>query len=323
MRTVFVGASARSGTTFLGSMLGTHPRALATPESKFNVEAYLACARWSQPVDLQEAYREIKRRPDFPTWGIDMTTVDESEVAGLQSYAEIMHWLVKHYARSIGRETPEIWVDHTPFNIVYAPILMELYPDAKMIHLVRDGRSVTSSVLKVDWGPNTPNAAAYWWINRVAHGLAAESFLGPERIHRVRYEDLVLYPQTTLQSLCEFLEIEFEPSMVTGSGFRMPKHAAHIHPHVGSAPNADRINAWQRELTPRQIEIFESIAGQFLACLGYELRFGLHARPVSGVEMAKLAIQEIYLDMIGNRLKRRPAARTKERSASPNPVPVP
>ena len=178
--------------------------------------------------------------------------------------------------------------------------------------------------MKVDWGPNTANAAAYWWINRVAHGLAAESHFGPQRVRRVRYEDLVLEPQATLQAICSFLEIDFEPAMLTGSGFRVPKHAASIHPYVGSAPNAKRIQAWQQELSARQIEIFESVAGQFLTCLGYDLKFGLHARPVSTVEMVRLGIEEVYAAKIGNKLRPRPPRReAKPEQSSRKPVPVP
>ncbi len=323
MKPVFVGACARSGTTFLGSMLGTHSQCFATPESKFNVEVYLDCLRHSQNVELMVAFDKIKQRTDFSGWGIDLDCVDVAELQRCQGYPDLIKWLVNEYARSLGRSEAKFWIDHTPFNIVYAATLFALYPDAKLIHLVRDGRSVASSVMKLDWGPNTPNTAAYWWINRVAHGLAAESFFGPERVQRIRYEDLVLHPQATLQTICTFLGIDFEPKMVTGAGFRLPEHLAHIHPLVGKQPNTKRIKAWQNELTPRQIEIYESIAGQFLTCLGYDLKFGLAPRPVSAVELLGLWIQEVYSDRIANKFyPRAPGRHVNHKATSDKAITV-
>ena len=98
------------------------------------------------------AFDRIKQRADFKGWGIDLDSVELSELQGYRDYPDLIKWLVKEYARSVGRPTPEIWIDHTPFNIFYAPTVFSLFPEAKMIHLVRDGRSVASSVMKLDLG---------------------------------------------------------------------------------------------------------------------------------------------------------------------------
>jgi len=304
-------------------MLGTHSRCFATPESKFIAEVYLDCVRMLPKIDLMAAFDKVTQRQDFKAWELDVDSLDRSELSRFHTCSELISWLVRAYARSVDKPDVDIWIDHTPSNIFYASILFQLFPQARMIHIVRDGRSVAASVMKLDWGPNTINAAAYWWINRVAHGLAAESFFGSERIMRVRYEDLVLEPQSTLQALCSFLQIEYEPSMVTGTGFRMPKQIAHIHPFVGTVPNASRIYAWQNELTSRQVEIFESIGGQFLTCLGYELKFGPNARAAKGFELLGLGIQELYWQRLGNRFPgyapERQVTRKPRRS---NPIPV-
>ena len=66
------------------------------------------------------------------------------------------------------------------------------------------------------------------------------------------------------------------------------------HSLVGSAPNPQRVNAWQSELTPRQVEIFESIAADLLLTLGYPVQFGLEARPISSKERVASQVYDGY-----------------------------
>jgi len=305
MKAVFVGACARSGTTFLGSMLGTHSACIATPESKFTVDLYRELMSRSPDLDVGAILAQVKRRQDFKKWGVKVDFPADSEAVPIAGYPDLIKWLVRVYASQSGKPDYAFWIDHTPSNIVYASLLLDLFPEAKLIHLIRDGRAVAASVMQLEWGPNTPHAAAYWWINRVAHGLAVESSFGSDRVMRVRYEDLVLDPHSTLQGLCDFLQVEYEPNMVTGTGFRVPKQIAAIHPYVGTAPNTSRIYAWQNRLTQRQIEIFEAIAGQFLLCFGYELVASPNARAAQGLELLSLGIQEFFWARIANRFRSR------------------
>lgn len=321
-------------------MLGAHSRCLTTPESKFNIDVYFDSVRnaatpfpppraeqaaglatgfahtptprsgsglrsWpTNNIDLLAALDKIKIHLDFRAWGIDIDSADFTEVAQCEDYPQLIQWLVKQYAQANGSPAPKIWIDHTPFNIVYAPILFALFPDTKMIHLVRDGRAVASSVMKLDWGPSCINTAAHWYINRVAHGLAAESSFGPDRVRQFRYEDLILQPQTTLHEICRFLEIDFEPDIITGRGLNVPQYVAEQHPLIAGAPDAKRIHAWKTELSARQIEIFESIAGQMLHCLGYELSFGWSSKPAGSFELFRLGLRELYRSIIVNKMHR-------------------
>lgn len=316
-------------------MLGAHSRCLTTPESKFNVDVYFDCVRKSDAraaprpaglspglahplaptknIDLLAALDKIKIHLDFRAWEIEVDTADISELAQCVDYAHLIHWLVKQYAQANDSPAPDIWIDHTPFNIVYASTLFALFPDAKMIHLVRDGRAVASSVMKLDWGPSCVNTAAHWWINRVAHGLAAESSFGPARVRQFRYEDLIQDPQGTLHEICRFLEIDFEPGMITGRGLNVPQYVATHHPLIAGAPDAKRIHAWKTELTARQIEIFESIAGQILNCLGYELLYGWSSKPAGGFELLGLGLQELYQSIFVNKMHRQLRIRQVDR----------
>ena len=192
MRPVFIGGCARSGTTLLGSMLGTHSKCLATPESKFNIAVCRLGVHNNADIDMATILRTVSEQWSFKLWDLDIQKTITSDEKRWARYSDFMNYVVREYGNKANKPDPAIWVDHTPDNIIFAPHLFALFPEARMIHLIRDGRATAASVMKLDWGPNTISSAANAWINRVAHGLAIESRYGRQRVMQVRYEELVL-----------------------------------------------------------------------------------------------------------------------------------
>jgi hypothetical protein len=308
MRQVFIGGCGRSGTTMLGAMLGSHSRCVATPESKFVVPAHRAAVRNANDNNQLEAtLAQLAQDWSFRVWDIPVPSVDElslSSPAVRDSFPSLMESLVGTYAEHVGRAGADVWVDHTPENVRRAADLRELFPEARLIHVIRDGRAAASSVKQLDWGPNTAGAAAQWWVDRVSMGFAAENFFGASAI-TIRYEDLVSEPTTWLRRICEFLELEYEPSIVAGSGFRVPIYTRRQHDLIGRPPDADRTEAWRQELTQREIEIFESIASGFLAVLGYEPVYGKAAKPRTAAERGSQFLRERAYRLLVNPARRR------------------
>lgn len=303
MKPVFISACGRSGTTLLGAMLGTHDRCLTTPESKFILPVYRASVRQNGQVDAVQAIPMINAHWGFKVFGVELEQSVISKPEPIVSYSELIKWIVRQYGQQNNRPLFDIWVDHTPNNVIYTTTLFDLFPDAKMIHLIRDGRAVAASVMKLDWGPNTINVAASWWTQAVAHGLAAESCFGAERVKQVRYETLIVKPEETLQDICAFLQIEYQPEMVDGTGFKVPAFSSQGHTLVGRKLEADRATAWQQELTPRQIEIFESLAGNLLRCLGYDLMYGVAAREPTKQEKILFGVKKFLMRQIIGRFR--------------------
>lgn len=303
MRPVFIGGCERSGTTLLGAMLGAHPSCLCVPEMQFKLDILRFPRHAGQEtVDQSDVMQRLAKRSSFRIWelNLDMAAIRHE----LLSCRQLIEWLVTAYGQKVGKPTPAMWVDHTPSNIRYARTLLRLFPEAHMIHIVRDGRAVAASVLPLDWGPNEIDNAARYWEERLAHGFAAES-LWPQRVTRVRYEDLVQDPQPVLKKLCDVLAVHYEPAMSQGRGFEVPKYTARQHTLVGSAPNPERARAWEKQLTPRQIEIFESLTSDLLESLGYIPQFGLRARRMSRREEHVSAIRELSKKLLNRRRQRR------------------
>jgi hypothetical protein len=234
----------------------------------------------------------------FKLWDI---TVDPHE-APAGSYSDLLLWLVQEYAESRGIGGT-VWVDHTPENINYASLLLELFPRAKIVHIIRDGRAVANSILPLDWGPNTIVKAAPWWKAMVREGLALEALLRTDQIVRLRYEDLVREPERTMRRLCPPLGLQYEPGLLRADGFRPPGYTASQHKMIGRRPDPARATRWRTMLTARQVEMFEALASDLLGQMGYPLIYGAHAKPPSFWEKRTAGCYEFFRGDIVNGIR--------------------
>ncbi len=127
------------------------------------------------------------------------------------------------------RRSATAWVDTTPHNSLRAQRIADLMPDARHIHLIRDGRDVAASVLRMVWGPKTPADALEWWRWRVLHAHRAFTDIGPERAHEVVFERLVATDRdATLEGLLAFLGHEVTPSVRDYFERHMPVERGHV-----------------------------------------------------------------------------------------------
>lgn len=321
MRAVFVGGCERSGTTLMGSVLGGHSKCVTTPESHFKIEPLLLRTIEADNVLDSAAFEAVKLDMQFRLWGLNLRSEDERRLHRAETVEQLMYDIARCYGRKIGRDSPEVWVDHTPSNIKYAWRLRRNFTEAKFIHVVRDGRAVAASLLRVRSGPNTMKACAEHWMGRIAAGMALESVLPDDAILRIHYEELVADTKVTVQRICRFLDLDYQEGMISGSGYRPVRFGRRVNPMVGRPPSPDRLNAWQGDLTGRQIEIFEAWTGDLLPVLGYPLRFGLKARNPSWAEKLRMDVEELarrVVNAVSYRLsRRRHVARAEDRRAYP------
>jgi hypothetical protein len=300
---IFIGGCSRSGTTLLGAMLGANPDTICVPESHFKIDVLRKLWPHHEAIDVGHVLGRLVKHWRFKIWGLDATPADLRPLVDGTRYGDLLHAMVAAYAQTENKPTATTWLDHTPENVSYANSLLTLYPDARFIHIVRDGRAVAASILPLDWGPNSVIKAARWWMRMVSFGLAAESVLSPEQIIRVRYEDLVLHPEETLQTLCQFLGIDYLPQMLDATGFRPPRYTNQQHTLIGRSANSAAINRWQERLSPRDIEIFENLTRDFLVNLGYDPLYGLQAKPPNFLEIQSGKAVELIRGEIVNKIK--------------------
>ena len=269
----FIVGCSRSGTTLLQTLLDAHPNIAIPPEShifdRFS-EIFDTYGDLHQISHLRLLVKDLLRDERIKQWQLKTTVsafCDELRDLSLRS---VLSLLFELYARQQGKGH---WGDKTPDHIMYLSEIKSLFPEAKFIHLIRDGRDVANSLLRVFFGPNTIDQAAYRWKRDVSAFWQFKKNLSPGDYLEIFYENLVAHPQEELKKILTFLE-EDEKQLkgipLQGSVKEHYIKLDSIHRSLKRPIFKRRIGIFRKRLDQRQIEIFESIAGDMLEAYGYK-----------------------------------------------------
>lgn len=178
------------------------------------------------------------------------------------------------------------WGDKTPDYVLNLIAIKEVFPNAYIVHLVRDGRDVALSYMtNIDNellpGPETIIQAAKYWKIRVSAGKKLGKELFNDRYIEIRYEDLLNCPEDLLKSLCGKLNIEFDPNMLNyqQSAKKIYFDELTHHRNLQKEILSDNTKKWKTKMSNSDKYIFHKISGNLLIDLGYEKsnNFNLHA----------------------------------------------
>lgn len=270
-RPLFIGGCDRSGTTMLGDMLGATPQSFATPESQWihQLAPLLHLKAFSSP---REAVDWLRTEFRFAVWDLNDYGDELESAIQLDDPARSVQAILQCYLQ---HNLPEkrnapVWVDHTPDNMYFYPVLRSLFPDARYIHIVRDGRAVFQSIRDLDWGPNNAYMGTRFWSKRLEQAISVE-MAEADNCLRVRYEDLLRDPTTEVQRICTFADLPFEPAMLNGGGLILPAFTRGQHKLVGKPPDPSRLDAWRTRLSQREVEDFEAwpATRRYMQVFGY------------------------------------------------------
>nr|WP_269472908.1 sulfotransferase [Sulfurovum indicum] len=265
----------RSGTTFLGSLIGAHSQCIVTPESQFKTDCY--SEEEQSFFNPQKTFQKIKETKRFKIWDADISFTD-TEYDKIKNYPDLILKIVEKYnINKQHKKSVKFWVDHTPINVEYVDLLKSFYPNAKFLHIIRDGRGVAASFKNVTWGPKSMYDIANFWLTKLAYGFAYERKY-PQDILSVRYEDILENTENTIKKITDFIGIDYEPNMLEANGLIVPTYTKHQHELVGQKADKSRIKAWAKTLSEREIELFEYKTRNMLHLLGYQTLFAKPGR---------------------------------------------
>ena len=262
-RPVFIVGSASSGTTLLGVMLDRHSQFACGPElyafDKRQIYQPL-------PVVRRHFERWLRRglvsdgqidTPDF-FHSREAYFCDHDRLVALMGEAESLREFFDAFFRNyLQQRGKPRWVEKTGSNGYQLEHILKLYPLARVIHLVRDGRDVVCSLLKRD--PRPYHAVSHWLYN-VSAALAWREH--PAYLE-VRYETLVAKPEATLHAICRHLDVAFEPQMLAASENEYWRQCAptSIHASWRNSPLDDSVSTrsigrYRHELTSEVEALF-------------------------------------------------------------------
>ncbi|MGH7550631.1 MAG: sulfotransferase family protein [Gemmatimonadota bacterium] len=260
---IFLVGCPRSGTTLLRDLLRSHSRLTFPPETRFIPSYYRA---YGDPADDREAQRlarMILRFPWIRRWIPDLTP---AAFASCRSYRGVVDQLFREWAT---RERKPRWGDKTPGYVLEIPTLIEIFPDARFLHLIRDGRDVALSFFKAPFGPINIYGAAEYWARFVSAGRRAAINLPSGSYMETTYEALVTEPEPALRRICEFIDEPFDlgmlsPKRLGGDG------KGKIPPVSQDSIVTDQVERWKHMMSPSDVALFESVGGDLLVELGYQ-----------------------------------------------------
>jgi Sulfotransferase family len=298
----FVVGCARSGTTLLRTMLDGHPRLAVPDESHFVIGL---APRWWRPGGAA-TLDDILEHPKVQAWDVDPVTLRaRSEAASPRGYAAMVDAVFSAYAAAHGKAR---WGDKTPGYVSYVPQLARLFPEARFVHVVRDGREVAASLAEWDWGARTAVSGAWWWAHKVRVGRRDGARLGPERYLELRLEDLTASPEETLRRLCAFLGEEFAlamlayPDRVAASGRPVRRQKRHL-----VRPPTSGLRDWRSGLGARDQEAVEEVCRPMLSACGYDAPA---PRPAARAYAAAIRARDLAITGVRDiRARLRPATR--------------
>ena len=243
-------------------LLRSHPAISIPPESQFIPRLY---SSWGDPESDREATALARRILSLRTVRDWEPALQPSDFSACRSFAQVLEVLFGDFARRAG--SPR-WGDKTPQYVEHIPLLTRIFPQARVIHIYRDGRDVIESWVRMSFTPGNVFRGARGWRHYVRAGRDGGAAIG-DRYHEVRYETLVTEPEATMRGVCEFIGEDFTEAVLTramGPAIYGPS-ARRRTPEISTAG----VFAWKRRMALSDRTIIESVAGDLLAELGYAL----------------------------------------------------
>lgn len=269
----FVVGCERSGTTLLQAMLISDPSIVIPPETQF----FTAFSKWqllSGPIDVDRNFEKLVKKiwTVEQAWGVetDETRFKAFARAAPRSREGLFLALLAAYTE---REGGDRIGEKSPVHTRCVGDIQTVFPKARFIHMIRDPRAVVLSLAKM-WARKRGGFHQYIkrWRRAAQMHDAYAGQLTEDRYRLVHYEDLVRNPEPTLRSICQFLELPWNPSML--------EH--HRRPELGQVdfrPQAfentmkpvftSSIEKWREEMSTSQIALIEYALSNEMQRMGY------------------------------------------------------
>jgi hypothetical protein len=297
---LFIVGCARSGTTLLQRVVDAHPHIAITPEihwiANFKKREAGSTTNGFVTKEIVFTLLEHKRFPQLEVSSDEFKKLIGSDQT--LSYAEFLTRFFNLYRKVKGKP---LVGNKTPAYVRRILALHTLWPKARFVHLIRDGRDVCLSVMNwkkaghsvgryLTWEEDPVSTIALWWKEKVQLGRQAGHQLGPELYYEMRYEDLMANPGKECEALCQFLRVPYDEAMIRFHEDRT-KTGPHFKGKRALLPITSGLRDWRKQMATEDVERFEALAGDLLDELDYA-RAVPHPKPEAQTHAA--SIYEVF-----------------------------
>jgi hypothetical protein len=292
---VFICGYMKSGTTLLLELLDGHQELIVMPGDSRMITWIKKQSNMSWMESLQGWDTHWVSRLINPTGQKPFWIMGENETPYLDFLNYLTYWLENlpqssrspflaavfafYCANSKRAMTPKLWVEKTPGNELNVDQILNFFPSARFIHIIRDPRSNIASLKRLfklrNWDWDT-EAYAYSMRKSIENAFLNQERLGEDKYHIIRYEDLIANPEGRIKDIARFLEIKMNKVLLspTVNGLPAKSNTMFEDRQIQGKILTNLSDRWKTDLNPHEKKmiwaIFHSVANQ----IGYSWDIG-------------------------------------------------
>ena len=269
---LFIVGRGRSGTSLLQTILNTHPQISVAPEAQFIMflRRRYQNANWNESRIAAFA-RDLWLEERMENWHLEPEALKQQLLKHNENadFATLCKEVYYQYGLSKQKKQLKIVGDKNPHYALYLKHLIDLYPNAKFVHIVRDPRDTVLSYKAVNFdADHTATLANRWNIYNKA--IVKFSKKMPGKFYFLRFEDLLTKPEKTLTQLCEFIGVEYEPEMLNFYK-KEQDWEADFRKNLKNPLDPNKAYRWKKEMSQSNIQYASAITRKMATEFGYEV----------------------------------------------------
>lgn len=290
LQSFFILSNPRSGSSLLRVICDSHSQITVPPECGFTEWWYKKYGDWKISDNGSERFEEyckdLASSRKIETWHLNFQFFKDlvSKFSPV-NYSELSELVYLSFGLERKKEI-KVWGDKNNYYLHKTGLLKKLYPNAKFVYLIRDGRDVATSYIALkSLKSNSPyvpvlptkieEIAREWESNNQKILSFIESLEEDQKLV-IKYEDLIKNLEEQCKVICDFLNLEFEGNMLNYYKLNK-KHALEPEQTLAwkkktlKSPDRLKIGKYKKLLSEEEISIFNSIAQKTLKQYRYEV----------------------------------------------------
>src|SRR5688572_2958243 len=282
--------SPRSGTTFLARSINRFLDIHVARDAGVFLRFYRVLPAYGDLSNrgnlrrlIDDLYKDAMFRTRFLERGLTLSEAELHQAVTDRSYPGLVRQVFVETARSKGKT---YWGNKRPSYARQLDETEAVFPGAKVVHIVRDGRDVVLSMRKASHLLVEKNwyFAASDWKEHVLLAREAGQVLGPGRYLEIKYERLLASPVEIFRTILEFI----------GAGPESHTQLEAVRAGIAAKIRPDNFDKWRTQMPPGAVAVVERVAGDLLQDLDYELKFPAMA----GKSFNKAQVGFFYVDRV-------------------------
>lgn len=251
------------------------------PETRFLIPLYRKRATFGDlgdPANRRAVARFITqgKGTKFIDLRLDAAAIEQRIVDGTPTIGAAAATVFASFAQAHGKAR---WGEKRPAYWSDMDVVLRLFPDAQIVHLIRDPRACVSSMKQLPWWISGFDGAVVNWLLAMERIPRDTRALGVDSYHELYYEQLVSDPQTVLAQLCRFLGEDFDEAMLQHdrAAQQIVPSRKSWHRLTAQPVDTSRTEAWRSGLSAAEIGLIELVCRRRMGAHGYEFSdLGVH-----------------------------------------------